>query len=459
MPLPIDHPLIAPPTAANIPSHDLPHSSHTAFAESIPQRTIFGSLRRPKPHNSLDYGGPGYENLPSHQEDIHRLINESTAAKETAHLLQDALVFTRPDELASKPVINEFYRKCFLAHESLTNQIDWAQAEAAQSQERAATMEFEQTGEVDPEHHEVTMEERALAVLFEAHAMLADALRQHDELERLAGEEKVMREVRERSKKDTKMDRSVCHVPILSSADEQAVVDHAGALFAPDTQASSSRSPSPAPHKTLPPPSAPPFVPPGGQTQFLAVQSRSRTPSPEGKTRHAEGTRLTSPLGRAAGPRPLPQPNDTNHKPTVQPDVATALVNGDAVDDPDQAPKQPSRKALGKRRANIDEESEPGRSPITVVADAKTPSIPTSCSSRTLQSPLRPYQTIRWRNTKCSLRDRSNTHMTHIRNRRKLGAQRTIRALRAWWGLRLIREAARRVLLREGEVGVDLRGG
>jgi len=53
------------------------------------------------------------------------------------------------------------------------------------------------------------MEEGALAKLFESHAMLGEALKHHDDLERMARDEREMRAVREMSKKDTRMDRNV----------------------------------------------------------------------------------------------------------------------------------------------------------------------------------------------------------------------------------------------------------
>ena len=93
-----------------------------------------------------------------------------------------------------------------MAHESLTNQIDWAQAEAAQSRERLI-MDASARG-ID-ETPGMTMEEQALGTLFEAHGALAEVLKQHDDLERLAVDEQEMREVRERSKKDVRMDRNV----------------------------------------------------------------------------------------------------------------------------------------------------------------------------------------------------------------------------------------------------------
>lgn len=50
-------------------------------------------------------GGPGYADLPSHGEDVKKLGDECNAAREAARVLSEALVFTRPDELDSKPII------------------------------------------------------------------------------------------------------------------------------------------------------------------------------------------------------------------------------------------------------------------------------------------------------------------------------------------------------------------
>jgi len=61
----------------------------------------------------------------------------------------------------------------------------------------------------DQQHPGATMEEGALAKLFESHAMLGEALNHHDDLERMARDEREMRAVREMSKKDTRMDRNV----------------------------------------------------------------------------------------------------------------------------------------------------------------------------------------------------------------------------------------------------------
>lgn len=46
-------------------------------------------------------------------------------------------------------------------------------------------------------------------MLLGAHHDLSEALKQHDDLERQAVDDMEMREVRERSKQDTRMDRAV----------------------------------------------------------------------------------------------------------------------------------------------------------------------------------------------------------------------------------------------------------
>ncbi|KIR78097.1 hypothetical protein I305_04739 [Cryptococcus gattii E566] len=416
-PLSADHPIFntnelpsqpQPPTnqIANLQIQS-PPSISTSWHGSSPSHVHQALSPPPAPVRHIQqqpaYGGPGYANLPSHGEDIRRLMEECTAAKESARLLGDALVYTRPEELDHKPVIREFYTKVFHAHESLTNQMDWAQAEASRSRERHANLTLD--GSVPNNTNvssETTPEERALAALFEAHAMLAEVMKQHDQLERMAHDEKELRVVRERSKKETKMDRS--HLAATSI-----------------NQTSASRSPSPTPHVGLPPATVPQSNNPFRRQAQDAF--RSRTPSPD---RHAfphitrlsaSPGRASSPLGpgpgsnnshshvgagntgnssannklRMGGPRPLPNPfktiaggtNESQGSLSTQADTApsrsgtgdsnksqtvsingsamqSAVVNGEEVDGDElpRVPIKPSRKALGKRRAVIDEDND-----------------------------------------------------------------------------------------------------
>lgn len=323
-------------------------------------------------------GGPTYADLPDHHEDMRRLIEECTAAKESARVLQEALVYTRPEELEHKAVIREFYTKCVLAHESLTNQMDWAQSEAARSRRVANS--------VDGPHHS-TAEENALALLFEAHGILTDALKQHDDLEKMAADDREIRSVQERSKKDTRMDRR----------------QQMDMLTAPEG-GSSSRSPSPSGYNRALPdvrdsqlfndtrhlPEVPTTESFSSHLQ-AAVTDRgvSRTPSPDGRrSAHqlpqlpppkpiASPPRSGSPLGRSRmqGPRPLPNPFKTvNSSQSLTTAAADARElqpapsrghsgstheggsSGTGEDEDDEA--RPSRKALGKRRAIPDPDSE-----------------------------------------------------------------------------------------------------
>lgn len=256
IPLPADFSAFTP---ENFYAHREPGSFDSGALPSVP--SSFAGSRRPSSPNALGpndrsvppplphrvasplhMGGPGYANLPNHSDDIRRLVEECTAARESARVLAEALVFTRPHELDSKPIIRvsqprqsradqqEFYRKCFLAHESLTNQIDWAQAEAYQSRERAI-MDASAAGYAPAPVS--TPEEQALGTLFEAHGQLAEALKQHDDMERLAVDDAEMREVRERSKKETRMDRNVSRINGMPLICSKAHTIQAGIFWLP----------------------------------------------------------------------------------------------------------------------------------------------------------------------------------------------------------------------------------
>ncbi|ODO02955.1 hypothetical protein I350_05798 [Cryptococcus amylolentus CBS 6273] len=396
-PMPQDHPIYShnpdqPPTSqmANLQVHPAP-ASHSSHNSHISQPTSLP----PPPRPPRDYAGPefaagpGYKDLPSHSEDIRRLEEECTAAQESAKLLGEALLYTRPEELEYKPVIREFYPKVFNAYTSLTNQMDWAQAEASQSRERlskSGALMIHDGPPADTQGPESTLEERALATLFETHAMLAEVIKQHDDLERMAVDEKELREVRERSKKETRMDRGQ-QMQMLSVGPTSGV-------------ASSSRSPSPTPAPLLPPVQP---APQGGNLKSnnpfrSAAPARSKSPSPDRHhlphaprdTNSPSNGRTVSPLGGAKlrmGPRPLPNPSkpssavptpsqtpapgatassyggsqsapsrsgtgDSNGKSSVGKD-------GEEIDGDDlpKIPLKPSRKALGKRRAVVDEDN------------------------------------------------------------------------------------------------------
>ncbi|KAL7423319.1 hypothetical protein Q5752_002620 [Cryptotrichosporon argae] len=298
--LPADHPaystsLMSSSLAGHLAVGSSPPSSREPSRP--PSQPTAAYMRAQSPNHF----GPTYAHLLDHNEDIRRLVNECNSAKETARLLHESLVYTKPEELEYKPVIKEFYTKCFAAHDSLTSAMGWAQSEAARSRQQPETDDA-RNGDGQ------TAEERALALVFEAHHSLAEVLREHDELEKMARDERELREVQERSKTDTRMARN----------------DYAhDALAPPGPVASSSRTPSPV-HAPLPLPktafsASPNTIPipipePHRSAHPVAHRTidRSRTPSPDSRPRTgASPSRAGSPLGLGRlrmGPRPLPNP-------------------------------------------------------------------------------------------------------------------------------------------------------
>jgi hypothetical protein len=88
--------------------------------------------------------------------------------------------------------------------------MDWAQSEAQRSRNRPRS---DDSSHGDSDHtSDATSEELALGSLFEAHGTLTEALQQHEDLERMARDEKELKEASERSRKDTRMDRNVSRV-------------------------------------------------------------------------------------------------------------------------------------------------------------------------------------------------------------------------------------------------------
>lgn len=289
--------------------------------------------------------------------------------------------------------------------------MNWASSEAERSRRVADSV---QPSAKNAEGFIATIEESALGLLFESHGALSEALKQYDDLEKMAMDEREIRAVQERSKKDTRMDRRVSH----SSMNRLIFQQQMDMLMAGDeAQASSSRSPSPAMRST-PLPEDEKMETLEGQSgakggassaaagasgraspmqndglkydnQHLAggVDDRglSRTPSPDSGRRplssqHGHGqlpappkgkvaspTRTDSPLGRTRvpGPRPLPNPfRSANSNQNLAREASAAeqiqqqyRSGGDSSAEGDlDGESRPSNKALGKRRADPDSE-------------------------------------------------------------------------------------------------------
>lgn len=285
------------------------------------------------------------------EEDMRRLLEECKIGQGNAALLAEALMVCKPQDLKKKgSVIPEFYGKCQSSQELIFAQIEWASAGAersrlAKDQERQARKRTFSTESNKPHHDgddlpiELTVEEKLLAALLQANAELVEALKQYEDLERVAMERKA----ESRSRKETRINRRELE-------QENSVDEFVGG--------STSRSPSPSPpssdsphrsalaqprphhissadndfepaHTLAPPPAAPHGPRSPGQ-----LSTQSRTPSPTLE--------------------PYTATNGYDHH--LHEDVNSLYLQRDYsptprnYDDGGGYPEGPSAKALGKRK-------------------------------------------------------------------------------------------------------------
>ena len=124
----------------------------------------------------------------------------------------------------------EFYARCRASQELIHAQIPWASANAERSRVAAGRGSPQDQIRVrsggDPNHPQavrrsdsseqpikLTREEELLAALLASNEELTEALKLYEDLERVG----IERETEERSKKETRIDRSVSHLPFLWS--------------------------------------------------------------------------------------------------------------------------------------------------------------------------------------------------------------------------------------------------
>ena len=112
-------------------------------------------------------------------------------------------------------VIQEFYAKCRQSQELIYSQLNWAYANAERSREaahrhspkqprvRSSGDALQRSNSVE-EPAQLTREEELLAALLHSNEQLTEALRMYDDLERVG----IEREAEERSKQETRIDRS-----------------------------------------------------------------------------------------------------------------------------------------------------------------------------------------------------------------------------------------------------------
>jgi hypothetical protein len=106
--------------------------------------------------------------------------------------------------------LQEFFMKCQASQDFISMQIPWATAGADRSREEKA---IQLSMQLDSPHSptELTIEEQLLAELLRSNEELLDVLRQYQDLERIG----IEREAEERSRKETRMDRTVSVVALI----------------------------------------------------------------------------------------------------------------------------------------------------------------------------------------------------------------------------------------------------
>ncbi|GJJ09343.1 hypothetical protein Clacol_003565 [Clathrus columnatus] len=277
---------------------------------------------------------PTDEVIPPH-EDMRRLFEECEVGRGNAQLLNQALTYARPEEL-NEPVIGEWYRKCRNSHDFIMAQIPWATAQADRSREEMHRP-YREGGEVEG-NKSVSKEEELLAALLRANEELLEVFRIYDDLQRLGIMEQEEREVQERSRKETRIDRT----KITYIGDDGSFYEHppsfsntlgvAGNGSNPSGSRPPSPSPSSPPERERPPRSYPPpnLPSPNPFAQYVSPKSSTPPAGTNSLSSHANVGNLRVPLGpRQARPSRSPSPEPFN-VPHIQ-FPATATTTGSTI--------------------------------------------------------------------------------------------------------------------------------
>ncbi|EAU87566.2 hypothetical protein CC1G_11875 [Coprinopsis cinerea okayama7 len=207
--------MFIPPTTGRTSAYDIPIVAYQQ-ASPIQGDTASPGLKPPRRHKS-----PNRNRIIPPEEDMRRLFQECKIGQGNASLLSEALINCTPSQFKKSEIINEFYLKCRKSQELIFAQIEWASAGAERSRverdkERAERERTNSAGDAKPDKHrdkhsksngkgkndDETMEEKLLAALLLANEELLEALRQYDDLARIAEEKRV----EARSKKEVRMD-------------------------------------------------------------------------------------------------------------------------------------------------------------------------------------------------------------------------------------------------------------
>jgi len=306
------------------------------------QSTLPKSKKKPR-----DYS----HRIVSPDEDMRKLHEECQIGRANARVLIDTLASSG----LQSPLIPEFAHKVELSQMFLVSQIDWASAQANRSRdflnEQAAIAAAE--GQPPPPMEE-TKEEALLANILSANERLMEAQQMIDDARRHQMEEEEEDAVRQRSRVETRLDRSMGALDINTrgSSSDRNGSNHP---FGPSSSGSSGPGPGMG-NLSQTSTNGAPILPNPFDTAAPQPPQHARGPLPK-----------TPAFTPASAPAPPPPPT---HAPSHAPPLAFASGPGGPEapprqgastptrlpkdDDEIQTPVVPSEKALGKRRAFSD---------------------------------------------------------------------------------------------------------
>lgn len=268
----------------------------------------------------------------------------------------------------------EYYDKCTHSENLLTSQITWASSQAERLKELG---DLPPETLADPPHPK---SEKLLEAILAANHEVMEAIRIYDDLKRMGEEALQEREVAERSKRDVRLDRTVClctaSQPIQSKSVPQQIeyvlADGSYQMQVPGGNAGGASGPSRTPSPGLDPPPTGLYSHNGSQP---SLNSSSQNHSQSGP---ASQNYLGLPgLPRAVphGPRrpmprsrsPSPERGADNHYYSrsnyLDIDRSSSRLTREDSSDELEVTVRPSTKAMGKRRLETSpERSETGDS-------------------------------------------------------------------------------------------------
>ncbi|OCH95293.1 EF-hand protein [Obba rivulosa] len=164
---------------------------------------------RPPPGPPPSHSAPSPSQAPviSVEDDVKRLFNVCTIGRGHASLLQDSLVFVKPEDIKEE-LIQEFLTRCRASQEVIISQIPWATTQAERSRSAAHSSA-------------ATTEEQLLEELLSVNGALTDALKLYDDLERVVNEN----EAEDRLKTERLIEALTAVAEYSPTAEEAGLID------------------------------------------------------------------------------------------------------------------------------------------------------------------------------------------------------------------------------------------